>query len=224
MDISDSISLSRPPLAVAMAIVVLTVAVAFPAFQGFRDAFVLDADFSRTLFRPWTLLTYTLVHATPAHLIFNMMALLWCGYLFQGVVTGRNFLLLYLSGAAVGGLVWLLAEAFPVSAATTLMGASAGILALLGRIFLEKVRTSRDDRLSLVLIALAIAFTIYGGDPLPHAGGLLTGLFAALFLRKVVVNPDRSGLLRKVARSGYSCLSETEKSQLRISNRKHSGR
>jgi membrane associated rhomboid family serine protease len=77
------------------------------------------------LVRPWTVVTYTFVHATVFHILFNMLALFWFGPRVEERLGGRSFLVLYfLSG--IGGA--LLSFATPSARMVPIVGASGAIM------------------------------------------------------------------------------------------------
>jgi membrane associated rhomboid family serine protease len=82
-------------------------------------------------FRPWQLLTYGFLHAGPAHLFFNMLALYMFGGDIERLLGSRRFLVYYLVcvvGAAVTQLIVLgNIERPPVPT----LGASGGVFGLL---------------------------------------------------------------------------------------------
>ncbi len=102
--------------------------------QCISEWFALDASFSETLFKPWSILSYAFLHHSFAHLFFNMLMLYYVGKMFLPVFNPKLFLNVYLLGAIVGGLCYLLVYSlFPVfvNAISFLVGASAAVSAIL---------------------------------------------------------------------------------------------
>jgi membrane associated rhomboid family serine protease len=60
---------------------------------------------SRTLIRPWTLITYMFVHAGFFHLFFNMLVLFFFGPPLEGMWGGREFLKFYIVSGLGGALL-----------------------------------------------------------------------------------------------------------------------
>jgi membrane associated rhomboid family serine protease len=74
------------------------------------------------LTRPWTVLTYMLLHGGLSHILFNMLALYFFGPRVEARLGSRPFLTLYLLSGASGALLsFLLAPYAPI------IGASAGV-------------------------------------------------------------------------------------------------
>jgi membrane associated rhomboid family serine protease len=125
------------------------------------------------LARPWGLVTYTFVHlADPRHVLLNMVALAGVGPVLEQVLGARRFVLFYLGGAVVGGLVSaVLGMAMDVPFAT--VGASAAVAATGGlAVSLGLWFSRRYGRLPLAYVA----GTLGGGAVL--VGNLLLGLAA----------------------------------------------
>lgn len=80
--------------------------------------------------RVWTLLTYSFLHSPYSllHIICNVLALYFLGRELLPLLGTRRFAWLYASAVVVGGLVWTAAH---WHTADTLIGASAGVMALL---------------------------------------------------------------------------------------------
>jgi membrane associated rhomboid family serine protease len=76
-----------------------------------------------------TPLTATLVHAGLLHLLFNMLMHLFCGRAVEGLLGGRQLLLLYLLGAYVAAGAQYVVE--PLSE-VPMVGASGAVSAVLG--------------------------------------------------------------------------------------------
>jgi membrane associated rhomboid family serine protease len=82
----------------------------------------------------WRFITFQFLHATPSHLIFNMIALYFFGVMIEGYLGPRRYLAFYLlcgmSGAALFLVFWRF-SLMRVSADASLVGASAGIFGVL---------------------------------------------------------------------------------------------
>ena len=90
------------------------------------DGAVADVPLAPFVLTP---LTATLVHAGLLHLLFNMLMHLFCGRAVEGLLGGRQLLLLYLVGAYAAAAAQYLVE--PLSA-IPMVGASGAISAVLG--------------------------------------------------------------------------------------------
>jgi membrane associated rhomboid family serine protease len=83
---------------------------------------------SRTGFRPWQLVTCTLVHADILHLIGNMIFLFCFGNAMNAKLGHGLFLVLYFVLGAIASLAWLLLS----GAGAALLGASGAIMGMVG--------------------------------------------------------------------------------------------
>lgn len=78
----------------------------------------------------WTPLTYMFLHGSWSHLLFNMVGLLTIGTAIERQYRLKRFLIIYFLGGILGGLGWVLFSG--LASATPCVGASAGVLALVG--------------------------------------------------------------------------------------------
>ena len=156
----------------------------------------LPASLTIFLTRPWTLLTYSFFHDGLLHILLNILALLWTNRLLRNYFPGRRNLTLFLTGTLAGALAyWAGYYAFPslseARGSALLVGASAGIMAMLGLLLCydpkRRLRFSLFGEVPLSMVCLVLIFlTIAGGDPggtLAHAGGLTAGVLWALRIR-----------------------------------------
>lgn len=90
----------------------------------------LSSDWGVALRNPWTLLTYSFLHAGFLHLLFNMMVLNFAGRLFLTFFSQKQFLGLYLLSAVFAGLVFVGGYYF-LQQTASIVGASAAIMAIL---------------------------------------------------------------------------------------------
>jgi membrane associated rhomboid family serine protease len=109
----------------------------------------------------------------PAHIIFNMWALIIVGPPLERLLGRARYLTLYLL-SALGGSVFFYFVAPPDSVA---LGASGAIFGLFGAWFVVARKLRVDVRAILILIAvnLALPFLVGGIAWQAHVGGLLTG-------------------------------------------------
>ncbi len=109
----------------------------------------------------------------PAHIIFNMWALLLVGPALERLLGRVRFLVLYLV-SALGGAVLLYLMASPSEAA---LGASGAIFGLFGAWFVVARRLQVDARaiIFLIVINLVISFVVPAIAWQDHVGGLITG-------------------------------------------------
>lgn len=99
-------------------------------WAGFIPARLSGADADALLLPVWlTPLSATLVHAGIAHLLMNMLMLLFCGRSIEIILGTRGLLILYLIGAYAAAVAHYLVSANEI---TPMVGASGSISAVLG--------------------------------------------------------------------------------------------
>jgi membrane associated rhomboid family serine protease len=160
----------------------------------------------------WRFITFQFLHNGFPHLLFNMIALYFFGPIVEDYLGGRRFLAFYLLCGAAGGAAYLLLWALGVlqyGAATSLVGASAGIFGVL----VAGARVAPDTTVMLVfppiplrlrvvaLVTLGIAVWVvfsYGrnaGGEAAHLGGAVLG--AVLIWRPDLLNVFDFSLRRR---------------------------
>ncbi len=163
----------------------------------FSSWFHLLPSFSEVLFRPWTLFTYSFLHASFSHILWNMLLLYYASQMYLNLFSEHQFLKNYILGVLVGGLFFLIGyNLFPVFEGIypPLVGASAGVMAVL--IFVVTYTPNQEIRLlfinvklqyigiALVLIdILQIPYSNAGGR-LAHLGGAFIGYLYANQLKQ----------------------------------------
>lgn len=152
----------------------------------------------------WTLVTYSFMHASLAHIVLNMLVIYFMGLPALRWLGTRKFLVLYFAGGIVGGIVWLLSDAVgayvfsaPVSA---VVGASASAAALFAffcafypdrpmtfLLFFVFPITMRPITMLKVVAGIEVFGLLYGmiaGGPniayTAHLGGLAVGWLYAV--------------------------------------------
>ncbi|MFA6832555.1 MAG: rhomboid family intramembrane serine protease [Bacteroidaceae bacterium] len=160
--------------------------------------FALPSDWHLVLMRPWTLITYSFLHATFWHLLFNMLWLYFFGPLFEYIYSARYMVGLYVLGELFGAAFFILMYntiPYYMTDYASLVGASAAILALV-----IAVATAQPDRMiGLLLIGnvkfkyVAIGLIVMdvllltdnnGGGHLAHLGGALAGYLFVVQMKK----------------------------------------
>ena len=159
--------------------------------------FHLLPDFTEVLFRPWTLLTYSFMHGSVSHILWNMVLLYFASHIYLNLFSEKQFLKNYILGVLVGGLFFLIGyNLFPVFEGIypPLVGASAGVMAIL--IFVATYTPNQEVRLLFINVKLqyiGIAFVLIdivqmpysnAGGRLAHLGGAFIGYLYASQLRK----------------------------------------
>ncbi len=179
-------------------ILIISLVVAFFAqhyhsasFRGINlDYFALTADVFRRGY-VWQLLTFQFLHAGPAHLLFNGIALWSFGRAVEERLGKSRFLTLYFLSGVAGGLLQGLAEWLaPGMFGTGAVGASAGIFGLIAAFsllepdamllafFVMPIRARTLLYISIVA-ALVLPFVpaAAGMAHAAHLGGILFGIF-----------------------------------------------
>lgn len=147
------------------------------------------------LSRPWTLFTYMFTHLELLHILFNMLWLYWFGELFLRFFNERQLGGLYVLGGLAGALLFIVSyNLFPyfreVSAFSSLMGASASVMAIVFAVSFYRKEVEINlfliGRIKLIYLALftfvidllAITSDNAGGH-IAHIGGALFGIWFA---------------------------------------------
>ena len=170
----------------------------------------LPADPDQLLRQPWSLLTYMFLHWEFFHILFNMLILYWTGRLFTEYLGNEKFWGTFILGGLTGALIFLLAyNFFPVftdTSDTRLMGASAGVIAILVGIatlipnYLVHLLLFGAVRLKYIAIVAVLLYTIRipdgnAGGELSHLGGALFGFIMVKQLQK---GRDITGWLTRI--------------------------
>ncbi|MUP46120.1 rhomboid family intramembrane serine protease [Gramella sp. BOM4] len=97
--------------------------------------FVFPKEPVEFLWKPWSIITYSFLHSGLWHIIGNMLILYFSGMYFLNYFSPKRLLNYYFLGVLIGALVYMLSyNLFPVFQGTGrsyLMGASAGVMAVL---------------------------------------------------------------------------------------------
>jgi len=176
-----------------------------------RDLFGLSIRALES-FRIWTPLTYQFVHASPWHLLGNMLGLFFLGRMLLEMTGPRQVLRLYLLGGLGGGILQLLYNG-TIGPDATIIGASASVLAIVFAVatlipqrsitmllFFVIPVTLTMKQVAYLIIAMN-AFTLFiafgatgnGVAVMAHFGGMLTGW---AFIRYGFHHPKKSSVSR----------------------------
>lgn len=198
--------------------------------------------------RPWTIVTYSLLHNSGMHLLLNLL-LLWLFGTLQLRLSGwQQFVWSYLGGAVVGGVAFLLFTSILRASGVLLLGlplvgASASVIALVGYMMGAAPREEMPLPLIgalrvwqvglLVFLLLLLAYGGYNlGGLIAHLAGLLWGLGLGFHHRHrsriqakaqiahSELDKQYQQLLDKVEQSGYQSLTDEER-ELLIERNKH---
>ncbi|MFM1878352.1 MAG: hypothetical protein RLZZ241_1218 [Bacteroidota bacterium] len=159
---------------------------------------VLPDNATDFIFRPWTLVTYSFLHASLWHLFFNMLMLYYVGRIFLNFFSVSQFYSAYFLGAMLGGSFFLLSYSlFPAFAYSNapLVGASAGVMAIL--IFICTYLPNQEVRVlffnvklwnvGVFFVILDLAMIPLNNNPggrIAHLGGALLGYIYATRLAR----------------------------------------
>lgn len=162
----------------------------------FFDYLDLPSQFSAFITQPWAIITYGFLHYKFWHLFFNMLWLFVLARFFSNVFDYKIGVKLYFFGVLAGGALFLLIyNLFPQLGNTKLVGASAGVRALLiflcaymplmeVKVFVIKLKLWHLGAFVLVIDILNLLTNNNFGGNIAHLGGSLAGYVYALQLQK----------------------------------------
>lgn len=184
--------------------------------------FVFPKEAGEFIFKPWSIITYSFLHSGIWHILSNMLILYYAGTYFLTYFSPKKLLSFYFLGVIFGALVYMLSynlfPAFQGTGKSYLMGASAGVMAVLVGIathvpnlrirllFLGSIKFWYIAAFLVILDLIQIPISNSGGH-LAHLGGALLGYIYASQLSKG--NDIGSGFEKMV--SGFVSLFEGKK-------------
>jgi membrane associated rhomboid family serine protease len=129
----------------------------------------------------WRLVTSGFLHAGLLHLFFNMYLLYVLGLMLEPALGSAKFAAIYFTALLAGSFGALFATGAPS------LGASGAVFGLMGAAAVE-LRARRMSIMEsgiglLIIINLALSFTVAGISIGAHIGGLIGGTLAALAIR-----------------------------------------
>jgi membrane associated rhomboid family serine protease len=89
----------------------------------------LSSDYKEVGWFPWTLFTYSFLHASPFHLLFNLIFLYFISTLFYTYFNTRQFLTVYFFGSIFAGFVYLI-YGYLFNHISLIVGASGSVMAI----------------------------------------------------------------------------------------------
>ncbi len=160
--------------------------------------FMLPADLSLLVRRPWTLITHFFLHTTLFHILFNMLTLYWMGTLLEDYIGKFKTLRVFIWGGIAGAFFYILAyNTLPVFASTIsqsfALGASAGVLAIMAAaatllpnyevnlVFFGFVKLKWLALIFFLLDLISINVGNPGGH-IAHIGGIISGYLFIKFI------------------------------------------
>ena len=185
--------------------------------QGAINWLALPSDGGTFLSQPWSLVTYGFVHTYWRHIAINVGMLLMLLLFSAGCgISNRTVLGLFLCGILSGGLLFLLIGD------GVLVGASAGIAALVPLVLYKSIRQKRAWLLYAMLFVLIFDFATQRklGQVTQgvHLMGYIVGtLWVIISERKkhLEETPSTELLVAKTKVSGYHSLTKEERKQLK---------
>lgn len=152
-----------------------------------QNLFSLSSRFE-DLWKPWTLITYAFLHQGFLHLLFNMFMLVFAGRVFLTFFTQKQLFGVYIQSSIISGLLFISGYAvIPAlqGIATTIVGASAAIMAILVAattyapqysVRLMLIGTLKLWHIALALVAIDLIYV-----SAENTGGHIAHLAGALF-------------------------------------------
>ncbi len=185
--------------------------------NGAISRLALPSDGGTFLSQPWSLVTYGFVHTYWRHIAINVGMLLMLLLFSVGCgISNRTVLGLFLCGILSGGLLFLLIGD------GVLVGASAGISALVPLVLYKSVRQKRAWLLYAMLFVLIFDFATQRklGQVTQgvHLMGYIVGTLWVIFSERkkhLEETPSTELLVEKTRVSGYHSLTREEQEQLK---------
>ncbi|MBX2828589.1 MAG: rhomboid family intramembrane serine protease [Flavobacteriaceae bacterium] len=183
--------------------------------------FVLPSDPGRFVLQPWSIITYSFLHADFFHVLFNMLYLFWFGRFILNLFSEKRFLTIYLLGAISGGALYLLGyNIFPafLNERAFLLGASGAVMAIVVfvaayspqaemRIFTFSIKIWHIALVLVLLDILRLSSNVNAGGMLAHLGG---ALFGYVYARQLLKGKDIGAWFERLM-DGFANLFKTRK-------------
>ena len=156
----------------------------------------LSSNPIKALTRPWTLLTYMFMHFTFRHILFNMLILYFSGRMLVEYLGEKRMLALYIYGGIGGGVLYIiLYNISPILTSGSMVGASAGVIAILvaGALYMPQMPVRLWGIFEIKYWMLAAGLVILdvlsltgsnAGGHIAHLGGAIVAYFFINSMRK----------------------------------------
>ncbi|GAB4138576.1 MAG: rhomboid family intramembrane serine protease [Bacteroidia bacterium] len=163
--------------------------------SGISSLLNLPAHPDKIPFRFWTIFTYMFVHYDFFHLLSNMLWLWFLGKMFSDFLGGARLNAVYILGGLTGAVFFIaVSNMIPAFRNTTLVGASAGVMAVVVAIatyqpdarvypFGFSMKLKWLALISFILTTL-LDLTSNTGGKAAHLGGALFGMLYGYQIRK----------------------------------------
>ena len=160
----------------------------------------IPLSFQGLIHKPWTLITYMFTHFEVMHILWNLIILFWFGQILSEYTSPKKIIPLYIMGGIAGALITILLftiiPAFHPYLDSPMVGASAGITALIiasatlvpnyrmNLLFIGPVKLVYVALFVLFIDILNVAtFDNLGGN-IAHLGGGLMGYVFVIEYKK----------------------------------------
>lgn len=212
--------------------------------------FVFPKEPMEFLMKPWSIITYSFLHSGIWHILSNMLILYFSGIYFLNYFSPKRLLNYYFLGVIIGALVYMLSynlfPAFQGTGRSYLMGASAGVMAVLigiashipnMRVRLMLIGSIKFWWIAAFLVVLDIIQIPMGnaGGHLAHLGGAALGYLYTNQLQKgndigkwfenmmdsiasIFKPKERKARMKTVHRTGKTAKSRTKSTKSNLDN------
>jgi len=200
-----------------------------------KQYFMLHGDVIDFAMQPWSLITYSFLHAGILHILFNMLWLSFAGRTVLNLFDGYRFLSVYFLGVIMGGLLYLAGfNLFPGQLGSGLQGSSAGVMAIL--IFICSYIPNQEVRLfffNVKLWQIGLFFVLFDllniangesnmGGRMAHLGGAALGY---VYGRQLLSGRDiASGFTRFIEQLSGSFQGGNRRTHLKTVYKKNKGK
>lgn len=170
--------------------VVKTIAFLFQLPSDFITGWlVFPKELGEFVFKPWSIITYSFLHSGIWHILSNMLILYYAGIYFLTYFSSKKLLTFYFLGVIIGALVYMLSynlfPAFEATGKSYLVGASAGVMAVLVGVATKvpnmRIRVMFLGSIKFWYIAAFLVIVDVIQIPFGNAGGHFAHLGGALF-------------------------------------------
>lgn len=160
-------------------------------FNGFTDFFVLNLK-AVYEFQIWRFATAIFLHGSVVHLLYNLFALLFFGFILERKIGSRNFLIVFFLSGIIGNIIG-------VNFYSSSLGASGAIYGILGCLaIINPMMMVFAFGLLMPMFVAAIIWIIgdimgvfgFGGNDIgyvAHLGGVFIGVLIGIIFRIRIV-------------------------------------
>ena len=187
-------------LLIANVAVYMLLASGMPLFESFALWPPASADSNTPGFAPWQLVTYSFLHGSFSHILFNMFGLYMFGSEVERLFGSRFFLGYYAASVIAAGLTHLLITGFMGGPPIPVVGASGGIYGLLlafGVYFPQRTVVLLIPPIPMKARTFVVVFagvelffgvtgTASGVAHFAHLGGMLGGWLMIVYRRSLL--------------------------------------